>query len=57
MPRKVYGEDPDISLPGRPMSNVGDPEFTTDSQNNDQYYSYDTDVEDLPADRIKDGLT
>lgn len=52
MDRKLYGSQPDD---GRSFTDVlpaaGDPEFTTDAQNNDNSYTYDTDVRDSVRDR------
>lgn len=45
MERKIYGSQPDD---GRSFTSIlptaGDPEFSTDSQNNDEAYVYDTDL-------------
>jgi hypothetical protein len=45
MGRKLYGSQADD---GRSFSSLlpsaGDPEFTTDAQNNDEAYIYDTDL-------------
>lgn len=51
MPRKVYGSEPSFEM-DRPLSTAGDPEFTTDAQNNDDAYKYDTDYprEDVRSD-------
>lgn len=42
-PRKMYGTSstPDF---GALLPSAGDPVFETDSQNNDEFYCYDTDV-------------
>jgi len=53
MPRKLYGTDQNLDAGLAHMHRVGDPEFTTDSQNNDEYYEYDTDARthNLESDR------
>lgn len=43
MERKLYGSgDPNVQT--GILSHAGDPEFTTDAQNNDEAYAYDTDL-------------
>lgn len=50
MARKVYGsQEPNITM-SRPLTHAGDPEFITDSQNNDNTYEYDTDLRDSVRD-------
>lgn len=52
MERKLYGSQPDD---GRSFSSLlpsaGDPEFSVDSQNNDETYCYDTDLATSTRDR------
>lgn len=43
MDRKLYGDIPAEEVFAG-LSSVGDPEFVMDSQDNDNYYNYDTDA-------------
>lgn len=53
MPRKIYGSQPDDGRSFTDMLPVaGDPDFTTDAQNNDNTFVLDTDV---PRDDVRDG--